>query len=442
MSIGRYWPLFDLRVVTPRLELRAPSDEDIAQIADRSVSDGIHDPAMMPFTIEWTDVAPPRLQREILQYHWGLRARWRPEEWDINMVVCEGGRIVGCQSLGAKNFATLRTGTTGSFLFLPEQGRGIGTEMRSAILHLLFDGLGAERAETAAWSDNSQSLSVTRKLGYEPTGSEWRVSRGAPRKELRFRLSREAWLARRREDITIEGLDACRELFGLTATVARSGHCAGVDGCNGGWVVASRAGATIEPAISTVIEHGYDAVAIDMPIGMPTTTARRSEIEARRYLSPRGSTIFPTPVRACLDATDYLDACAISFAARGVKLSKQSFAILPKIAEVDRALSFAHTGRVAEAHPECSFVAMNNEGPLTSKHSAEGIAQRRALVLQHFGVEVAALRMHGLSATVDDVLDAYAMLWTAERFAAGAHQTFPSDGDEFDDRGLPMRIVR
>ncbi|MEO6124053.1 MAG: DUF429 domain-containing protein [Ilumatobacteraceae bacterium] len=218
--------------------------------------------------------------------------------------------------------------------------------------------------------------------------------------------------------------------------------CAGVDGCNGGWVVATRAGVHIERAISTVIDHGYDAVAIDMPIGMPASTARQSETEARRYLSPRGSTVFPTPVRACLQATDYLDACAISLAERGVKLSKQSYAILPKIAEVDRALTPQHTSRVAEAHPECSFVVMNDERPLATKHSADGIAQRCALVRRHFGVEASALRMHGLSATLDDVLDAYAMLWTAERFAAGIHQTLPSNGDEFDERGLPMRIVR
>lgn len=217
--------------------------------------------------------------------------------------------------------------------------------------------------------------------------------------------------------------------------------CAGVDGCSGGWVVATRDDVRIEQAIATVIRHGYNALAIDMPIGMPTSSARRSEIEARRYLSPRGSTVFPTPVRACLDARDYWDACAISHAARGVKLSKQSYAILPKIAEVDRAVTPADTASVAEAHPECSFTAMNGEQPLASKHTAHGIAQRRGLVRDQFGVDVAALKANGLLATVDDVLDAYAMLWTAERFAVRAHRIFPSDGDEFDERGLPMRIV-
>ena len=219
-------------------------------------------------------------------------------------------------------------------------------------------------------------------------------------------------------------------------------RCAGVDGCRGGWVVATRVGAHIETEIANVVDHGYDAVAIDMPIGLPTTSARRSEIEARRYLSPRGSTIFPTPVRACLAADDYVHACAISLAERGVKLSKQSYAILPKIAEVDRALTPRHNDCVAEAHPECSFVAMNGERPLVTKRSLRGVAQRRELVRHHFGVEVSAIRTNGLSATVDDVLDAYAMLWTAERFANGEHRTFPANGIDVDERGLPMRIVR
>lgn len=216
MGIERHWPLFELRVRTPSLELRAPRDQDIAEIAERSVSEGIHDPAFMPFTIEWTDVPPPQRQRETLQYHWGLRANWRPDDWTLNMVVLEHGRIVGVQSVGANDFTRLRTATTGSYLFLPEQNRGIGTEMRAAILHLLFAGLGAEYALTSAFDDNASSIGVTRKLGYESDGTQRVLSRGEPRALLRFRLSRDRWLASRRDDIAIEGLDPCVEMFGIT----------------------------------------------------------------------------------------------------------------------------------------------------------------------------------------------------------------------------------
>ena len=192
---------------------------------------------------------------------------------------------------------------------------------------------------------------------------------------------------------------------------------------------------TFFDSISDVIDHGYRAVAVDMPIGLPSHTARISELQARRYLSPRGSTVFPTPVRACLDATDYADACRLSVAARGFKISKQSWHILAKIAELDRAITPAHSGRVIEAYPECSFAAMNGDRPLVSKHSVAGIDHRLQLIRREFHLEPSWVGPTKL----DDVLDAYAMLWTAERFAHGEHRTFP-DGEfgsaTFDGRGF------
>ena len=217
--------------------------------------------------------------------------------------------------------------------------------------------------------------------------------------------------------------------------------CVGVDGCRTGWVVATRTGVHVARAIDEVIARPYAVVAIDMPIGLPAATARRSELEARRYLSPRGSTIFPTPVRACLAAADYREACAISSAARGVKLSMQTWHIVPKIREVDEAISAADSARVVEAHPECSFVCMNGGRRLVSKHTPTGVTQRAELVHTAFGIDAVALARGVRGAALDDVLDAFGVLWTAERFAAGEHRVFPADGAEVDDRGLPMRIV-
>lgn len=215
MATLDHWPLFGLRVTTPRLELRYPTDDDIAVIAERAAVDSVHDPAFMPFEAEWTDVAPPLLQRNTLQYLWSLRATWQPTDWHCNMAVVVDGRIVGMQEAFARHFATLRSAASGSFLFLPEQGRGIGTEMRAAILHLVFAGLGAIEARTAAWADNAQSLGVTRRLGYEPCSSAPKISRGRARTHLDFVLTSERWQPNRRDDITIEGLEPCLDLFGL-----------------------------------------------------------------------------------------------------------------------------------------------------------------------------------------------------------------------------------
>ena len=217
MSAVEHWPLFGLRVRTPRVELCYPDDEQIAEIASRAARDGVHDPAFMPFTIEWTDVPPPLQQRLTMQHQWSVRANWTPHDWTCNFAVLVDGRIVGSQSAAAKDFAALRSPLTGSYLFAPEQGRGIGIEMRSAVLHLLFAGLGADYAHSAAWSDNAASLGVTRRLGYEYQGTRRMLSRGAARDHLDFRLTREVWERTRRDDIVIEGLPQCLDLFGAAA---------------------------------------------------------------------------------------------------------------------------------------------------------------------------------------------------------------------------------
>ena len=115
----------------------------------------------------------------------------------------------------------------------------------------------------------------------------------------------------------------------------------------------------------------------------------------------------------------------------------QSWHILGKIADLDHALTPADEDRVVEVHPECSFAEMNGGTPLVSKHSAEGRAVRTALLETVFG----ALPPTPRGAARDDVLDAYAVLWTAERFAAGLHRDLGAEVGQRDERGLLMRIV-
>lgn len=233
-------------------------------------------------------------------------------------------------------------------------------------------------------------------------------------------------------------------LFGLRVRTPRvelrypsDDDIAGVDGCKAGWVVATRAGIRVVPTITEVLKSGHAVVGIDMPIGMSDTSDRAADSTARRFLSPRGSTIFATPVRACLGAADYADACNRSFAACGKKISLQSWHILAKIAEIDAAITAADEQRVIEVHPECSFAAMNGDRVLSSKHTADGLERRTALLETHFG----ALPTTPRGATRDDVLDAYAVLWTAERYAAGLHREFGGEPQQRDARGLLMRIV-
>ncbi len=209
-----WWPLTRLRLRTAGLELRLPSQSDLDALATLAAA-GVHDDAVQPFAVPWTDADPPDRARGTLQYHWSKWAAWKPAAWSLDLVVVRDGTVVGTQGIGAKDFAIVREVSSGSWLGRAFHGQGMGTEMRAAILHLAFAGLGAQYALSSAFSDNPASRAVSRKLGYEPDGISRQVRRGQPATEVRFRLSRETWAARRRVPVTIEGLEECLPMFGL-----------------------------------------------------------------------------------------------------------------------------------------------------------------------------------------------------------------------------------
>ena len=175
-----WWPLAQLRLQTPRLELRLPAEQDLDVLAALAAR-GVHDALVQPFTFPWTDVSPAERARGTLQYQWRQWGEWTPESWGLELAVVHDGTVVGIQSMAAENFAVLRQVSTGSWLGISHQGKGIGTEMRAAILYLAFAGLGAPDAVSAAFTDNPASLGVSRKLVYAEDGIERRVSRGARR---------------------------------------------------------------------------------------------------------------------------------------------------------------------------------------------------------------------------------------------------------------------
>ena len=210
-----YWPLFDLSVRTPRLTIRYIDDELGVQLGTLAAS-GIHDPAYMPFLFPWSNAPSPDLERDALRFYWRARADSRPEAWNLQFCVFEGTELVGSTNLVANGFPLLRTFETGSWLGRAHQGRGIGTEMRIATLHLGFLGLDASNATTAAFEDNAPSMGVTRKLGYEPNGVAWLERRGARAQIKRYLMTRDHFREHvQRDDIEIEGDEAVREFLGI-----------------------------------------------------------------------------------------------------------------------------------------------------------------------------------------------------------------------------------
>jgi len=210
--LGAVWPLFDLVVRTPRLELRLPREDefpDVVALAD----EGIHDPDTMPFFVAWTDVEPARRARESAQWLWGRRADWSVDKWTFTGAVFVDGAVVGIQDVGAERFGAVRSVETGSWLGRAHQGQGLGREMREAVLHLAFAGLGAEEALSGAFEDNAASLATSRAIGYVENGEARGPRRDGSGRTIRFRLDRATWERHRRGDIEIHGLDRCLELF-------------------------------------------------------------------------------------------------------------------------------------------------------------------------------------------------------------------------------------
>ncbi|MBM7503388.1 GNAT family N-acetyltransferase [Agromyces aurantiacus] len=214
MDLEDVWPLFRLRLRTPRLELRLARDEDLGQLADAALA-GIHDPAVMPFATPWTDAEPAEQARGIAQHVWRQRAECTPDDWTLLFAIRHEGRAIGLQDVRGHRFPTRRTISTGSWLAGPMHGRGLGTEMRAAVLAFAFDHLGAEVAETSAADWNGSSQGVTRKLGYRENGFGRIETRpGRMSVDVRFRLE-PSWFVRPGWTLEVEGVGDARRELGL-----------------------------------------------------------------------------------------------------------------------------------------------------------------------------------------------------------------------------------
>jgi len=225
---------------------------------------------------------------------------------------------------------------------------------------------------------------------------------------------------------------------------------AGVDGCRRGWVVAV---ATVEPfavesvtvvaSIGTVVaDPSLSTVAIDMPVGLLDEGARDCDRACRALLGARRSSVFPTPARSVLDATDFDDALRRQRSATGTGLSLQSWYLVPKIAELDaalRGLTRRRGDRVAETHPELAFATLAGAPMRHPKRTTAG--RRERLGVLHAHVDRRWTRPAGVprGAAGDDVLDALVLALRAAQWAAGS-PVVELGGDRRDAAGRLVRI--
>ena len=209
------WPLYGLTVTTPRLHLRYATDDDLQVLA--GFRDGrVVGPGEEPFDGDssfygsgsaagWKAVAG----------EWGARAKTSPQWWHLSFAAIVDGEIVGQQNITGTEFQTLRTVNSFSFVTKAHRRRGLGTEMRRAVLHLAFGGLKALRAESDAFADNHGSIGVSRAIGYEDNGTMLAPRPSGAALMLRFLLTKEQWLRTRRDDVAIAGLSRSLPILGL-----------------------------------------------------------------------------------------------------------------------------------------------------------------------------------------------------------------------------------
>ncbi len=261
---------------------------------------------------------------------------------------------------------------------------------------------------------------------------------------------------------------ACAKLSGMASETY-----AGVDGCRGGWLIclwtpeADRLAFTLAPDFQSVLAHTRAAryVAVDMPIGLPDTPAdgaRPCDTAARARLGPRASSVFRPPARSVLPYTDYT---ALRREVRGHGLSKQAFNLLPKIREVDTALTPHRQRRVCEAHPELAWFAATGAPMRHGKRTMAGAAERRTALRQYLpgalealdafllerpaaapannpaanSAAVAATATPADAFALDDAYDAAILCRTAWRRAQGQAIRLPARPPR-DQRGLRMEI--
>lgn len=221
----------------------------------------------------------------------------------------------------------------------------------------------------------------------------------------------------------------------------------GVDGCRSGWI------AIIWDEVPrlqhcTTFEEVLDLpgriVAVDIPIGLPEKSGRMAEVEARRLVGDRRSSIFPVPSRAAVMCENYEESKRINKlnSSPPVSVQIQFHCLSGKVRQVDACMIPALQSRIFETHPELAFNQMNKGKSLRwSKKKAQGKDERRLLLTESGFPFCQLVRPEFVNAKFaeDDVIDACACAWVARRILRGIEMRVPVSTDR-DARGLRMEI--
>jgi predicted RNase H-like nuclease len=205
-----------------------------------------------------------------------------------------------------------------------------------------------------------------------------------------------------------------------------------------------------EPAVydsfDALVAGPASIICIDIPIGLVSGHGQRTcDVEARKLLGRRRSSVFPPP---CRDALNFrgLEASDENYRVAEKRLSLQTRAIVPKIHEVDSKMTPYQQSRVKEVHPELCFYTLNSRRPLVhakKEKARAGVIERWQIlrkVLPQLGPDPdlpSVLRGRGCA--IDDYIDAIVAAWTAACIRDGLAARIPED-PVLDERQLRMEM--
>ena len=229
---------------------------------------------------------------------------------------------------------------------------------------------------------------------------------------------------------------------------------AGVVPCRSGWLVAGGklVGTGVFPEAAFVAKKlievidavpAYTVIALASPIGLPdkpSPRGRRGEQEARGILGwPRLGAITSAPTLAvAARAKTYEEGVALN----GGRLNRVVWGQIRRIREVREVVQSHLQRNVFEVHPDLSFHQLNGDQSLLhGKRTPEGQKEREEILVRR--MQNVANRLSEESprgASRANLLDAYAVLWTARRIVARAAVRMP-DSPEWNGDGLRMELV-
>ncbi len=225
---------------------------------------------------------------------------------------------------------------------------------------------------------------------------------------------------------------------------------AGLDGCKLGWIAVVAEVDDLDSIQAMLIvdiaefldAEGVDRAIIDIPIGLVDGDVPRDvEAAMRAALPGKASSVFNTPCREALLSDDYFEASDINERQLGVRLSKQTFALFPKMRELDALVRERGQSVIREGHPEVSFAILNESPVLSRKKDRDGQMDRLRLLVKA-GLDPSPLldQARQFRCGIDDILDATALLWSAVRWARNTTKSYPPVPVR-DSAGLEMSVI-